>query len=297
MRLIPSAPHPTPHPRLHPAGCGGGSQLTHNVLFNFCRESSDHGPFNMWNRVVYLVDGPDGKPTTAKQNETIAYNWILANYHSSMAIDTDDGSAYLDVHENVLISASSGAAYGGDSLKCACVMLPTAPCRAGRVAPGGPRLRGRPRPSPHPPHPPHPPPPPPRRRPCPLSHPAPLTHPPHAADFGGHDNFHWGNLDLFWSQGFGICQQVAGHGDGYYSNYLWLAADGNYGGGQTCSGAGQTIVFNNTIWSPTGKITECGTSLAQWQAAGNDPGTTGSPYPADGTVLGLARTILGMPPA
>ena len=45
---------------------GGGSQVVRNVLFNFCRESSDHGPFNSWNRQVYLVDGPDGQPTTAK---------------------------------------------------------------------------------------------------------------------------------------------------------------------------------------------------------------------------------------
>lgn len=98
-------------------GLGGGSSLTKNVLFNFCRESSDHGPFNSWDRVPYLFDGADGKPTLLKQNDTISYNWILANYHSSMAIDNDDGSAFYDTHHNVLISASSGAAYGGNSLK------------------------------------------------------------------------------------------------------------------------------------------------------------------------------------
>jgi hypothetical protein len=30
---------------------------------------------------VYLVDGPDGQPTTGKLNDTIAHNYILANYH------------------------------------------------------------------------------------------------------------------------------------------------------------------------------------------------------------------------
>jgi hypothetical protein len=30
------------------------------------------------------------------------------------------------------------------------------------------------------------------------------------SDFGGHANFHHHNLDLFWSQGFGICQQLPG---------------------------------------------------------------------------------------
>ena len=145
--------------------------------------------------------------------------------------DNDDGSAYYDTHHNVLIAASSGAAYGGNSLK---------------------------------------------------------------TDFGGHDNFHHGNLDLFWSAGFGICGVVDGHGDGYYDNILWLAKDGNYGGGQVCSGAGITHVFNNTVFSPTGRITECGTSLAAWQAKGGDPGTTAAPYPADGLILGIARNLLGL---
>jgi hypothetical protein len=55
-------------------GMGGGSAVLRNVLFNFCRESSDHGPFNSWNRQVYLVTGSDGQPTTSKQNDTIAYS-------------------------------------------------------------------------------------------------------------------------------------------------------------------------------------------------------------------------------
>jgi hypothetical protein len=44
------------------------------------------GPFNSWNRQVYWWDGPDGQPTHWKQNDTISYNFILANYHSSMAM-------------------------------------------------------------------------------------------------------------------------------------------------------------------------------------------------------------------
>jgi len=98
-------------------GFGGGSVVTQNVIANACRESSDHGPFNSWNRQVYWWDGPDGQPTHWKANDTISYNFILANYHSSMAIDNDDGSAFYDTHHNVLWSASSAAAYGGNSLK------------------------------------------------------------------------------------------------------------------------------------------------------------------------------------
>ena len=211
-------------------GMGGSSAVTHNVLANFCRESSDHGPFNSWNRQVYIYDDESGAPTIYKKNDTIAYNFVLANYHSSMAIDNDDGSAYYDTHDNVFISASSGAAYGGSSLK---------------------------------------------------------------SDFGGHDNFHHANVDLFWNDGYGICPQIEGHADGYYDNYLYLAKDGNYGSG-ACAAPGKTIVGGNTIWSPTGAITECGQTLAQWQAQGNDAGTTASAYPADSVVLAQVKKTLGM---
>jgi hypothetical protein len=184
-----------------------------------------------WNRQVYVVDGPDGKPTTAKQNDTISQNWVLANYHSSMAIDNDDGSSFFNTHHNVFISASTGAAYGGNSLK---------------------------------------------------------------SDFGGHSNFHWANLDLFWGVGFGICGQIPGYADGYYDNILYMGQDGNYGSGQTCSGPAATVVYNNTVYSPTGAVKECGMTLAQWQAQGGDPGTTAAPYPDDSVILGIARNILGL---
>jgi hypothetical protein len=218
---------------------------------------------------VYLVDSPTG-PTTAKLNDTIAYNFILANYHSSMAIDNDDGSAYYDTHHNVLWSASSAAAYGGNSLK---------------------------------------------------------------SDFGGHDNFHHDNLDLFWSSGFGICPALANHNDGYYGNHLYLAKDGNYGNpagcatfGQVCfprttmrpprcacdtkplnptphrapttqtqQGPNATTVFGNTVWSPTGAVTECGMSLAAYQAKGGDVGTTAGAYPDDSVVLAIAKSLMGLP--
>lgn len=88
-----------------------------NVLFNFCRESSDHAPFNSWNRQVYVFDTASEKNTTRKMNDTITRNWILGNYHSSMAVDNDDGSSFFDTHHNVLISDPSNASSGGFSLK------------------------------------------------------------------------------------------------------------------------------------------------------------------------------------
>jgi hypothetical protein len=73
-----------------------------------------------------------------------------------------------------------------------------------------------------------------------------------------------------------------------------MAGDGNYGNGQSCTGPGKTIVGGNTIWSPTGAIKECGTTLADWQSKGNDVGTTASAYPADSVILAQVKTTLGM---
>ena len=112
-------------------------------------------------------------------------------------------------------------------------------------------------------------------------------------DFGGHANYHHDNLDLFWSSGFGICPALPAYEDGYYRNTLYLAKDGNYGGGQNCNPGG-TAVYGNTIWSPTGAITECGKTLAEYQAAGGDPGTTAAAYPDDSVVLGVAKALLSI---
>jgi hypothetical protein len=161
-----------------------------------------------------------------KRNDTISYNWILANYHSSMAIDNDDGSCFYDTHDNVFIAEPSGAAYGGVSLK---------------------------------------------------------------SDFGGHSNYHHDNLDLFFDNGFGITDQLQGFEDGYYGNYLYMMSDGDYGK------KGSPIVHSNTIWSPTGAVTEGGKPLKEFQKedpAHNDPGSVALPYPNDAAVLAVAKEIL-----
>ena len=95
-----------------------------------------------------------------------------------------------------------------------------------------------------------------------------------------------------------MCPTISGHQDGYYNNFLYQAKDGNYGNPAGCSSFGQgpnaTIVFNNTVWTPTGAVTECGTTLAQYQSKGGDPMTTASAYPQDSLVLSIARTLMGL---
>ena len=97
--------------------------------------------------------------------------------------------------------------------------------------------------------------------------------------------------------GFGICSQLKGHADQFYANHVVQRGDGDYGGGQACktdAGVDATVVHDNTIYTPTGKVTECGMSLAAWQALGNDPGTVATVTPDDATLLALSRAALGL---
>jgi hypothetical protein len=114
------------------------------------------------------------------------------------------------------------------------------------------------------------------------------------SDFGGHSNVHSANYDIGFTGGFSICPQLEGFSDEYTNNTLYQIKDGNYGNGQTCSGNGTTIVGDNTVWTPTGAVTECGMTLAQWQAQGHDAGTTAAAWPSDQTVLNGVIALLGL---
>jgi hypothetical protein len=82
-------------------GFGGGHDVSRNVAFNLVRETSDHGPFNSWDRNTYKWrDGPGGTdPLLSRLDQ----NLFVANYHTVVPIDHDDGSnGYLDTR-NVLL--------------------------------------------------------------------------------------------------------------------------------------------------------------------------------------------------
>lgn len=89
-------------------GFGGGNIIRNNLLFNWVRETSDHGPINSWDRMLILND-------IFYPNHTATYNilksevnrcFLINNYHSVWPIDHDDGSRdYYDSY-NYLI-------YGG----------------------------------------------------------------------------------------------------------------------------------------------------------------------------------------
>ena len=88
-------------------GFGGGNFVKNNLLFNFVRETHDHGPINSWDRQPYLTEVLDGKTKSLTPAESvITQNFIIGNYHSFWPIDHDDGSCYYTDTYNVI-------AYGG----------------------------------------------------------------------------------------------------------------------------------------------------------------------------------------
>lgn len=74
------------------------------------RGAGDHGPWNSWNRVPYITEerfGP-GQPSIVPKDIHIHSNFFLGNYHAICAIDTDDGSSYIKIYNNVLGYATAG---------------------------------------------------------------------------------------------------------------------------------------------------------------------------------------------
>ena len=67
--------------------------LENNLLFNTCRESSDHGPFNSWDRQPFLTDVADPKaPSLIPLYNEIHHNFFVANYGANGGcVDNDDG--------------------------------------------------------------------------------------------------------------------------------------------------------------------------------------------------------------
>ena len=205
-------------------GFGGASNVSENFLFNTCRESGDHGPFNSWDRQVFVTKVRDGTPNPDKQYDYIESNFMIANYHSILAIDNDDGSNYYKTHGNFF-------AYSGRGMK---------------------------------------------------------------NDFGGHDNHHYNNIYAYVGTGFKINSQLDGHEDYFYNNTVVMTGKGDYGN-PTCKGPGKTVLHDNHIYTSDGTVTECGMSLAQWQAQGNDPGTTAGKWPDDDVLVQMTRHLLSIP--
>lgn len=80
-------------------GFGGGHEVSKNVAFNFVRETSDHGPFNSWDRNTYMWGSGRLDPLPI----SLDHNLFVCNYYCVVPIDNDDGSNGYLVNNNVLL--------------------------------------------------------------------------------------------------------------------------------------------------------------------------------------------------
>jgi hypothetical protein len=100
-------------------GFAGGEVMEGNLLFNYVKESNDHGPFNSWDRQPYVTrknesDLSDGAELQISPDVTnIRANMIFNyNFHphgsscGSVTVDLDDESSQFNITSNVLL-------YGG----------------------------------------------------------------------------------------------------------------------------------------------------------------------------------------
>ena len=82
-------------------GFGLGTNVEGNLIYSSCRESSDHGPFNSWDRQPFAWEKTGGALNFAGLPFTIHRNLFFANYGAGQSVDNDDGSSYYDIHHNV----------------------------------------------------------------------------------------------------------------------------------------------------------------------------------------------------
>ena len=62
-------------------GFGGNNTVTGNLIYNACRETSDHGPYNSWDRQVYAwTKDANGAFVSKPLDIEISHNFVFANY-------------------------------------------------------------------------------------------------------------------------------------------------------------------------------------------------------------------------
>ena len=83
-------------------GFGGSTLIKQNLFFASVLETSDHGPFNCWDRQPYLTNVRTGQPSLV-----LAWNTLESNLFMPVGepypIDSDDGCNQLNVSSNVLL--------------------------------------------------------------------------------------------------------------------------------------------------------------------------------------------------
>ena len=83
-------------------GMGGAHRVESNLMFNLCRETTDHGPFNSWDRTPYVEESNGVAAGIGPALTNITRNMFICNYECTWPIDHDDGSnTYNDTYNVV----------------------------------------------------------------------------------------------------------------------------------------------------------------------------------------------------
>lgn len=97
-------------------GFGGGNVIDSNLMFNANRETSDHGPFNSWDRQPYLTDVLNGTASLVPKANIINRNFMVANYGSNGGcVDNDDGSSFYNISNNFFVFGGHKSDFNGHS--------------------------------------------------------------------------------------------------------------------------------------------------------------------------------------
>jgi len=97
-------------------GFGGKNEMSQNLFFNTCRESSDHGAFNSWDRLPYITRIRDGSRSSVPGWNNMHHNFIVANYAADGGcLDNDDGSSYYDINNNFCVYGGHKSDFDGNN--------------------------------------------------------------------------------------------------------------------------------------------------------------------------------------
>lgn len=95
-------------------GFGGGTDVSESLLFNTCRESTDHGAINSWDREPFLTLVNSGEPSYVKAYDNIHHNFIVTNYGADGGcVDSDDGSSYYNIYNNYCVYGGHKSDFNG----------------------------------------------------------------------------------------------------------------------------------------------------------------------------------------
>jgi hypothetical protein len=210
-------------------GFGGGDDFSYNLIFSVCRESTDAGPINTWDRAPYLTDVLTGEPSLRMAPRTMHHNMVVSNNNGTTqvsAFDTDDGSAYQHIYSNFVVM-------GGYGMK---------------------------------------------------------------SDCGGHSNVHRNNVYawvntvinmVFFEDADDVLDADANRME---NNTVVITT--NDVGQPICNGTGMSLLRNNSYYTPSGMISECRMSLANWQGRGNDLLSTVAATPSVAVVMAWGEAVL-----